>query len=190
VVQMIAHGISTGALFMLAGMLQERIHTRDFNQMGGLWATVPNMAGITMIFALASLGLPGMANFVGEFLVLAGSYRPHPWIVAPAAAGIVFSAVYSLWMMYRVFFGTKSVDWEIPDLSLRETGVMVAMIAVILWVGMCPQPVLNTAAPALAVIVKPASTKSAERSQDRIETPTQLSAGPAFGHDNGLGGGR
>jgi NADH-quinone oxidoreductase subunit M len=151
---------------------------------------VPNMAGITMIFALASLGLPGMANFVGEFLVLAGSYRAHPWIVAPAAAGIVFSAVYSLWMMYRVFFGIRSVDWKIPDLSLRETGVMAAMIAAILWVGMFPQSILNTAAPALAAVTKPASTKSAECPLDRAPVPAKLWAGTVLGHGDDIGGGR
>jgi NADH-quinone oxidoreductase subunit M len=190
VVQMLAHGISTGALFMLVGMLQERIHTRDFNQMGGLWTTVPNMAGITMIFALASLGLPGMANFVGEFLVLAGSYRVHPWIAAPAALGLMFSAVYSLWMMYRVFFGSKSVDWKIPDLSLRETGVLAAMIAAILWMGIYPQPVLNTAAPAMATITKTFAGKPDSTSPNQVQLQATLRKRSSLGRNSNSGGGK
>jgi NADH-quinone oxidoreductase subunit M len=185
VVQMIAHGISTGALFMLVGMLQERIHTRDFNQMGGLWATVPNMAAITLIFALASLGLPGMANFVGEFLVLAGSYQVYPWIAAPAATGLIFSAVYSLWMMYRAFFGKRSVDWKIPDLSLRETGVLTAMIAAIIWLGMFPQPVINTAAPALAQMTRPLPAKASAHAPDRMRVPVLLSGQSHLGRKLG-----
>ncbi|HMK34839.1 MAG TPA: NADH-quinone oxidoreductase subunit M [Desulfomonilaceae bacterium] len=157
VMQMISHGISTAALFMLVGMLQERTHTRDLDQMGGLWTTVPTMAAITQIFALASLGLPGTANFVGEFLVLAGSYAGHPRIAAVAASGLIFSAVYSLWMMYRVFFGAASVDWRISDLSLRESWIMVCMIAAVFWMGVHPQPVLNTSGPAVAAVTRTAS---------------------------------
>jgi NADH-quinone oxidoreductase subunit M len=190
VIQMIGHGMSTGALFMIVGMLQERIRTRDFNQMGGLWTTTPTMAGLAMFFALASLGLPGTANFIGEFLVLAGSFRVHPWVTAGAAAGLVFSAVYSLWMMYRVFFGTKSVDWRIPDLSLRETGVLAAMVAAILWVGMYPQPVLNTAAPALAALTKPQSPPRPASAAEKTPAPSEVSVEVASGQMLGNSGGR
>lgn len=184
VVQMIGHGISTGALFMVAGMLQERLRTRDFNHMGGLWTAAPTMAGITMIFALASLGLPGTANFIGEFLVLAGSFRVHPWIVAGATGGLVFSAVYSLWMMYRVFFGTGPGNLRIQDLSLRESGVLAAMIAAIFWVGMYPQPVLNTAAPALAALTKPIPAR------ERVPAQSKVSRESAFNHMRGSSDGR
>jgi NADH-quinone oxidoreductase subunit M len=155
VVQMISHGITTGALFILVGMLQERIHTRDMNRMGGLWSTVPIMGGITLVFALASLGIPGLGNFVGEFLVLIGTYQADPRMAVPAAAGLVLAAVYCLWMIRRVFSGPKREDWKIPDLSVRELVLTGTMVALIVSLGLYPQPVLSTAAPALKKLESP-----------------------------------
>jgi NADH-quinone oxidoreductase subunit M len=152
VLQMLSHGLSTGALFMIAGMLQERIHTRDMNRMGGLWSTAPIMGGAAMLCALASLGLPGTGNFNGEFLVLAGSFGVAPGFAAAAALGLALSAVYSLWMMYRVFFGEKAIEWRFSDLSSRETVVLSAMIAGIIWLGTHPAPVIRTAEPCLTIV--------------------------------------
>jgi len=149
VMQMICHGFSTGALFILVGSLQERIHTRDMNRMGGLWSTAPTMGGIGLFFALASLGLPGLGNFVGEFLVLLGTYEKSVFITALAVVGLVLAAVYSLSMILRAFQGPKAEDWRIPDLSIRETALMGVMTAILIWLGLFPQPVLNTAADAL-----------------------------------------
>ncbi len=154
VFQMISHGISTGALFMIVGMLQERIHTRDMNEMGGLWSVVPFMSGIALIFALASLGLPGMGNFDGEFLVLAGAYKIRPDIAAPAALGLIFSAIYSLLFVYRIFFGEKQEDIQIRDLTGREFSILASMAIVIIWLGLHPQPVINTASPGIQTIRK------------------------------------
>lgn len=142
-VQAVCHGFSTGALFMAAGWLQERTRTRDLRLMGGLWATAPVFGSITLFFALASLGLPGLGNFVGEFLVLAGTFGEHPATAAFAASGIVLSAVYALWMVQAVFQGPVESISGIPDLNSREGAAMAALAAAILWLGLYPQPLLD-----------------------------------------------
>jgi NADH-quinone oxidoreductase subunit M len=152
VMQILAHGVSTGALFIIVGMIQERIHTRDMDRMGGLWSTAPRLSGVGMVFGLASLGLPGFGNFVAEFLVLLGTYRVNIAITVFAATGLVFAAIYSLWMVQRAFHGEKHEEWTMPDLSIRETGVMAAMIIVIFWLGLYPRPALNTISPLLSAL--------------------------------------
>jgi len=149
VIQMVCHGLSTGALFVLAGGLQERLHTRDMNRMGGLWSTMPRMGGMALAFALASLGLPGLGNFVGEILVLVGTFQVSAAMTIPAVEGLVLAAVYSLAMMQRVFFGENTRGWKLPDLSMRETVVLGTMMAGLVLLGLYPQPVLNMARPAL-----------------------------------------
>jgi NADH-quinone oxidoreductase subunit M len=149
VVIMLAHGISTGALFILVGALYGRVGTRDLNRMGGLWETVPRMGRVGLLFALASLGLPGLGNFVGEFLVLLGTYKTSPFFAILATLGFVMATVYSLWMVQRIFTGPNTQGWKIPDLDQRELAMMTSMIAVILWLGLYPQPVLNTTKKAL-----------------------------------------
>jgi NADH-quinone oxidoreductase subunit M len=149
VIQMLAHGVSTGALFITVGMIQERIHTRELDRMGGFWAIVPRLSGVGLVFALASLGLPGFGNFVAEFLVLLGSYRVSLVITVLAATGLVLSAIYSLWIVQRVFHGEKQESMQMPDLSTRETGMMAVLIIAILWIGLNPQPFLNMSEQAL-----------------------------------------
>jgi NADH-quinone oxidoreductase subunit M len=161
VMQMICHGFSTGALFILVGSLQERIHSRDMNQMGGLWSTVPTMGGMALFFALASLGLPGLGNFVGEFLVLIGTYQTSVLMTVPAVLGLVLAAVYSLSMILRAFQGPKLGDWRIADLSIRETALVGVMAAILIWLGLFPQPVLNTAADALKALPSHAAAAQA-----------------------------
>jgi NADH-quinone oxidoreductase subunit M len=155
--EMLAHGVSTGALFILAGALQERMHTRDMRDMGGLWSVVPRMGAVAMVFAMASLGLPGLANFVGEFLVLLGAYQVNVPLTALAALGLVVGAVYALWMIQRTFHGPNHRGWALPDLSAREWVIMASMIMVLIWLGLYPQPVLDTAAPALQELTAAAS---------------------------------
>ncbi|MDQ5985122.1 MAG: NADH-quinone oxidoreductase subunit M [Syntrophus sp. SKADARSKE-3] len=157
IIQMLSHGISTGALFILAGALQERLHTRDMQRMGGLWAAAPRLGGVWLFFALASLGLPGMGNFIGEFLVLLGTYRVSPIMTVLAALGFIVSSIYSLLMVQKVFFGNASETWKIPDLFHREITVMAVMIAMILWLGLHPRPFLDTARNGLANIGKMSS---------------------------------
>jgi NADH-quinone oxidoreductase subunit M len=161
VMQMICHGISTGALFILVGALQERIHTREMGRMGGLWATAPRMGGVGMVFALASLGLPGLGNFVGEFLVLLGAYQVSVSLTVLAAVGLVSAAVYSLWMVQKVFHGPRQEKQKFADLSEREMAVFAVLIAAIVWLGLYPQPLLKTAKPALEALLGPAVAQQA-----------------------------
>jgi NADH-quinone oxidoreductase subunit M len=144
-IQIICHGVSTGALFMLAGALQERMHTRDLARMGGLWSQVPRMGGTGLFFALASLGLPGLGNFIAEFLILLGTFTVSPTAAAFAASGFIVATVYSLWLVWRTFFGEQREEWSIPDYSAREMIPMAVMMAVIVWIGLFPQAVINTA---------------------------------------------
>ncbi len=151
VIQMLAHGVSTGALFIIVGMIQERIHTRELGRMGGFWAVVPRLSGVGLVFALASLGLPGFGNFVAEFLVLLGSYRENVAITVLAATGLVLAAIYSLWIVQRAFHGAIKGVVQMPDLSTRESGIVAVLLIAILWIGLHPQPFLNAAGPALDV---------------------------------------
>ncbi len=150
VIQMICHGVSTGALFFLCGGLQERIRTRDTERMGGLWNSSPRMGGVWLFFGLAALGLPGMGNFVGEFLVLLGAWRVSAPLTVLAALGLIVSTVYAVWMVQKIFFGLNVQNWCIPDLSAREMVPLAAMMAAILWIGLYPQPCLDAARGSLA----------------------------------------
>ncbi len=152
ILQMVAHGISTGALFVIAGMIQERVHTREMGSMGGFWSAVPRLSSVGLVFALASLGLPGFGNFVAEFMVLLGSYRAHTMITVIAASGLVMAAIYSLWIVQQVFHGEEREGLKLADLSSRETGMMTVMILAILWLGLFPQPVLKTVEPLVSSI--------------------------------------
>jgi len=150
VMQMITHGISTGALFIIAGTIYERTHTRDILQMGGMWKKVPFMGVIAMIFVMASLGLPGLGNFVAEFLTLIGAWQASHILTIVATAGLVFATAYSLRIMQKVFLGEAVKDYTLPDLSLREKLVLVPMSIVIIWLGLFPQQIINTAKPVVA----------------------------------------
>jgi len=160
VVQMLAHGLSTGALFILVGALQERLHTRDLRQMGGLWARMPRLAAIGMFFAVASLGLPGLGNFVGEFLILLGVYQEAPGFAAAGAVGLVTAVIYALILVQRAFHGEPRGAVALPDLSARHMTVMAAMIATLVWLGLYPQPVFDTAGPGLSNLQRLGSAAS------------------------------
>ncbi len=164
VLQMVCHGISTGALFIIAGALQERIHTRDINRMGGLWSTAPRMGATGLCLALASLGLPGMGNFIAEFLVLLGSYRINIALTVFATTGLVIATIYALWMIQATFFGVNKEGWKVPDFSVRETAVMFVMIMTLLWLGIYPQPLLNTTGQSLGVMQKTVEEMRSEKS--------------------------
>jgi NADH-quinone oxidoreductase subunit M len=149
VMTMISHGLSTGALFVLVGSLQERLHTRDLDQVGGLWATMPRLSGAALFFSLGSLGLPGLGDFVGEFLVLLGSYRVSITITVIASIGVLASTFYALRMVQGAFQGPNTHAWQVPDLNPREALMMAVMIVALLGLGLYPQPVLNASAQAL-----------------------------------------
>jgi NADH-quinone oxidoreductase subunit M len=149
IMQMVAHGVSTAALFMMAGALQQRLHTRDMTRMGGLWHNAPRMGACAMFFALASLGLPGLGNFVAEFLVLVGLFAVQPWLTAVAALGLITAAIYALWMMQLAFQGKPDEQLSMEDFGPREMLAMAAMMIALLWLGVYPQPVLDLAQPVL-----------------------------------------
>jgi NADH-quinone oxidoreductase subunit M len=149
VLQMVCHGLSTGALFMLVGLLQERLHTRDMRHMGGLWTAVPRMGGVAMVLAMASLGLPGLGNFVAEFLVLVGAFQTDTVLTTVATLGLVLATVYALRLVQQTFHGTARNVWHVADLAGRDMLVMTVVIAALVWLGLYPQPLLDTADPAL-----------------------------------------
>jgi NADH-quinone oxidoreductase subunit M len=150
VVQMISHGISTGALFILAGLLQERLHTREIAEMGGLWETMPALSGAGLVFAMASLGLPGLGDFVGEFLVLLGAYRANVSLTVVATLGLLAATLYGLKLGQNAFQGPNPHHWNLPDMRFREWAILGTMMVCLLWIGLYPQPVLNTVRPSLA----------------------------------------
>lgn len=156
-VTMIAHGISTGALFVIAGLLQDRMHTRNMDRMSGLWSTVPRLSGAALFFALGSLGLPGLGDFVGEFLVLLGAYRVSLLLTALAAVGVLVATFYALRLVQRAFHGPNLHEWKLPDMSSREGLIIAPMIMVLLWLGLYPVPVLNTFKPAMNTLQQYAS---------------------------------
>jgi NADH-quinone oxidoreductase subunit M len=167
--QMIAHGLSTGGLFVVAGALQERLHTRDMRRMGGLWAPLPRLGAVTLIFAIGSLGLPGLGNFVGEFLVLLGTFADERGYAVLAALGLVAAAVYSLVLVQRAFHG--ALPGEPPavrDFGAREMTYAAAMIAALVVLGVRPQPAIDTAAPAIAGLLERTSLPDAVASRGAL----------------------
>lgn len=149
VITVICHGISTGSLFILVGALQERLHTREIDRMGGLWQTLPRLSGSGLYFALASMGLPGLGDFVGEFLILLGVYQRSRILTVIAAIGILASTLYALKFVQYAFHGPNTHQWRRPDLSARESVIVAPMVVALLWLGLYPQPVLNTFRPAM-----------------------------------------
>ena len=147
---MLAHGFSTGALFVIVGALQERTETRQIDRLRGLWATMPRLSGVALFFALASLGLPGLGDFVGEFLVLQGTYREHIGVTIAGAIGILASTFYALRFVQGAFHGPNVHQWHLPDLFTRELLALAPMIAVLVWLGIYPQPIFNTFRPAMS----------------------------------------
>jgi len=160
VMQMITHGLSTGALFILAGGLYERIHTRDILQMGGFWKKMPFMGFIAMVFSMASLGLPGLGNFVAEFLTLVGSWQANPTLTIFATIGLVAATAYSLRIMQKVFLGPEALQHhDLQDLSVREKIILVPMTVVIIWLGLFPQPIINTVKTPVKQVVESTTQK-------------------------------
>lgn len=149
VMQMIAHGISTGALFIIVGQLYERLHTRDLNKMGGLWEDMPALGAMGLIFSMASLGLPGLGNFIAEFLTLMGTFKTSILFASLASLGLIAATVYSLRIVQKVFFEKKKTTNTNRDLSIRESVVLGLLVIAILFTGLNPQPVLDKAKPAI-----------------------------------------
>jgi len=155
VLQMVNHGLSTGALFLLVGFVYERRHTRLISEYGGLWHIMPVYAAFFLVVTLSSIGLPGTNGFVGEFLILLGAFRAHPVAGGLAVLGVVLGAVYMLTMYKDVFFGpvTNAVNRQLKDLSLREVLVIVPILVLIFWIGLFPRPFLARIEPTTQVLL-------------------------------------
>src|SRR5262249_45705925 len=148
----INHGISTGALFLLVGVLYERRHTRLIADYGGIWKVMPAFAVVFLIIMLSSIALPGTNGFVGEFLILVGAFQAHRWFAVVAALGVVLSAVYMLFMFQRVMFGPvpHPENAPLPALRLRGWGVFAPLLFLVFWLVFYPAPFLPGVQPALA----------------------------------------
>jgi NADH-quinone oxidoreductase subunit M len=164
VIQMVNHGVTTGALFLLVGMIYERRHTKKIADFGGLARVMPIYAGVFLFTSFASIGLPGLNGFIGEFLVLIGSYTTLPAYAVIAAFGVVLAAVYLLWAYERVFTGpvTKPENEKLIDLGFREIAIFVPLVALMLVLGLYPKPALDRIAPSTELVL------------DRIEQVTDF----------------
>jgi len=151
VYQMLNHGLSTGGLFLLVGMIYERRHTRRIVDFGGLWTAMPVYAALFLVVMLASLGLPGLNGFVGEFLILLGAFRDWPWATAVATSGVILAALYLLWMYERVMLGplVHEENKRLSDLSRREVAVLVPIIALCFLMGVYPKPFFERIQPSV-----------------------------------------
>jgi len=167
---MISHGLVTGALFLLIGMIYERRHTRQISEYGGLAKIMPIYAGVFLFMAFASVGLPGLSGFVGEFGVLLGSYLTLPVLAIIAGGGVILAAVYMLWAYERVFTGpvTNPKNEGLSDLGFREIAILVPLIVIVIAIGVYPQPVFDRIDPSVEIIL------------DRIEATTDYEV-PEYG---------
>jgi NADH-quinone oxidoreductase subunit M len=151
ILQMVNHGISTGALFLLVGVVYERRHTRLLADYGGIAKTMPLYATFFVIAVLSSLGLPGLNGFVGEFLILSGSFKTHPRAAVIATTGVILGAIYLLWLVQRVFFGpiTEEENKSIPEIAWNEVAAMVPLVVMMVWIGLYPNVFLRKMTPSV-----------------------------------------
>lgn len=160
ILQMVNHGISTGALFLIVGMIYERRHTRDMDAFGGLWKVMPVYAVLTLIVTLSSMGLPGLNGFVGEFTILLGAFGSkvlrNPWFAALAAIGVILAAVYLLYMFQKLFLGPvdKEENRKLLDMNFREIVTLVPLLILIFWIGLYPSPFFNLMEASVAKLVE------------------------------------
>jgi NADH-quinone oxidoreductase subunit M len=149
--QMLNHGISTGALFLLVGMIYERRHTREISEYGGITKVMPLFAVVFMIVTLSSVALPGTNGFIGEFLILLGTWKANPGLAAISALGVIFGAVYMLWMVQRVFFGPikNPENNKLKDLNFRELAILAPLVVAIFFMGVYPNFFFSKMSPSI-----------------------------------------
>ena len=181
ILQMVNHGISTGALFLLVGMIYDRRHTREISALKGLQKAAPVLAGVFTVVMLSSIGLPGLNGFNGEFLILVGSFLTRRWYTVVAASGVILAAVYLLWAYQRVFHGEPDDDnASIPDLTWREGLVMAPLIGLIVFLGVYPKPMLERIEPAVEKLVAHVE----DNSDFREPEVARVGTGEADDHDD------
>jgi len=186
VLQMVNHGLSTGALFLLVGMIYERRHTRRIADFGGIAKPMPVFAALFGIVVMSSIGLPFLNGFVGEFLILLGTFRAGPGAAVAATFGVVLAAVYMLWMYRRVMFGPveNAENRGLIDLGLREKAVLVAILVPIVWIGVYPETFLKRLHPPVLELLRVMEQKSAQVAQSHppaLEAATRLAQARAEG---------
>ncbi len=157
VITMLAHGISASALFMIAGALQQRLHTRNIGNMSGLWPALPRLSALALFFAIASLGLPGLGNFIGEFLVLQGVFSINVLLTSVTALVLILAPVYALGMIQKAFYGPRYRHSPLADFSRREWLSLGLLALTTVWLGLSPQTVLDVSAPVLKQAILNAS---------------------------------
>ncbi|GBR06229.1 complex I subunit 4 family protein [Acetobacter oeni] len=154
IIQMLAHGLSTGALFLIAGSLQDRMHTRDMTRIGGLWATMPRLSGAGVFFAVASLGMPGLGNFAGEFLVLFATWRVSPPLAILAATGLVLAAIYALKLVNGIFLAPAApAPSPTKDVPTPQIAILGSLMIFLVILGLYPRPFIAASAPSPPSVV-------------------------------------
>jgi NADH-quinone oxidoreductase subunit M len=152
---MLSHGLTTGALFLLVGMLYDRRHTYELTDYRGLWKAVPVFGGLFVAATFASIGLPGFSGFVGEFLALLGAFLTSRWYVVVATTGVILAAVYMLWAVQRAFTGEPDeANRATPDIGIRELVTVVPLLGLSLFLGLYPKPVLDRFQPTVRALVE------------------------------------
>ncbi len=175
VYQMLAHGVSTGGLFCIVGMLSDRCHTRLISEYGGIKRIIPRLTAASLLITLASIGLPGLNGFIGEFLIMLGGFLWDPRFVVVAGLGVILSAVYMLWMFQRVFYGevTNEHNRHLPDLSFREWAILGPLAAAAIFMGVFPNVFLKPMEPAVGRIVQRIEQRQTFASVQTEQPPTQ-----------------
>jgi NADH-quinone oxidoreductase subunit M len=186
ILQMINHGLSTGALFLLVGIIYERRHTRLLSEFGGVSKSMPVFAAVFMIVTLSSIGLPGLNGFVGEFLILLGVFKANPWYAVFAATGVILGAVYMLWMFQRVMFGEikKEENRSLPDLNKRELAYLVPILFFCFWIGVYPSTFTNTMHASVERLIE--SVQADPFSKTAESEPVGMREKPGTGTENRL----
>jgi NADH-quinone oxidoreductase subunit M len=175
--QNVNHGLSTGALFLLVGMIYERRHTREIAKLKGLQKVAPVFAAAFMVVMLSSIGVPGLNGFVGEFMILIGSFATARWWVVVAATGVILAALYLLWAYQRVFHGEPDDDnRSFPELQWKEASLLLPFIALIVFTGVFPKPMLNRIEPSVNKLIEHVEQHSDYR-QPEPSAPVQTEEG-------------
>ncbi|HKJ40932.1 MAG TPA: NADH-quinone oxidoreductase subunit M [Sunxiuqinia sp.] len=179
VMQMITHTISTAALLIMAGELFERLQIHDITDMGGIWSDAPRLGSYGLIFTMATVGLPGLGNFIAEFLVLLGSFKSATTITVLASIGMIASSIYALRMLQKIAYGKKQYQSNIKDLSLREKFVTALLVIPIVWLGLFPQPIFDSAQQSIEKILNPTiemQTGATSKANQKMMKPDNFSS--------------
>jgi NADH-quinone oxidoreductase subunit M len=165
ILQMVNHGLSTGALFLLVGVIYERRHTRLLADYGGLASTMPVYATLFIIAMLSSVGLPGLNGFIGEFLILSGTFQTHPTAAVFAATGVILAAIYLLWLVQKVFFGpvTNEENAKVPEIAWHEVAALAPLVVLMVWIGVHPNTFLKRMSPSVQELMSVVKQEKQEK---------------------------